>query len=650
MLQRTTPAFVVALVALLLSASGCGPSRITCGMVGGCFNGQDGGTNPGNDGPINMGGTVTVSPASMTVRVDGPGVMQQYNAVDMNGTDVTTSCIWRVSDPTFGGFDTNGVFTAAWPLTQGATLTVTASCSGAIGTATLSLQFVPPPVIDPSAPANAPVSFKGPASMDPNERPLILYPLDGAMLARNINQVNLQWKANAKDRLFQIEVQGPAVDALFYVGNTTTVCGGGTDCQYTFADKDWQVIAQSSSGAQAQITVSGTVAAASPVAASKPVTLNYSPEDVKGGLYYFSTSQRGLMRVPFGASKAMPFGQNNTFFCFGCHAVSHDGKKVSAVFGAADQYAGILDGATGNFILQPDMTMNSYVWNFETFSPDGTKMITNWQGILTLRDGNTGVKIKDIPQTYYGAKEAVMPEWSPDGNSIVFIGIPAEGYIGKDMGGLKAGDWILGNAGSVMVMPYNNGSFGPAHTVVPSKPMMEYNFYPSWSPDSQWIVFATGTWPGSSPTAADNGVNTNGKCMSYDQDTARLRLVAAAGGTPIELTAATHVPNRTSSWPKFTPFVQNNGQYVFITYSGKFAYGFVVPDQARPQIWMSAIDLNKAMMGGGDPSYPPFWLPFQDPTQNNHETIWTTDVACQSDSDCPVEFTCTNGACVPKVG
>ena len=66
---------------------------------------------------------------------------------------------------------------------------------------------------------------------------------------------------------------------------------------------------------------------------------------------------------------------------------------------------------------------------------------------------------------------------------------------------------------------------------------------------------------------------------------------------------------------------------------------------------MSAIDLDRAKseLGASDPSYPPFWLPFQDPTEKNHSGIWTNDVACSMDADCPSEFSCTAGVCTPKI-
>ena len=68
---------------------------------------------------------------------------------------------------------------------------------------------------------------------------------------------------------------------------------------------------------------------------------------------------------------------------------------------------------------------------------------------------------------------------------------------------------------------------------------------------------------------------------------------------------------------------------------------------------MSGIDLGKAegaAATGEDPSYPPFWLPFQDPETNNHEALWTTDLACSKPTDCGGEFDCIGGICVPIIG
>jgi hypothetical protein len=610
-----------------------------------------------SDGGTTMTGPMVVSPGTAMLTVKGGPATFQFTAT-YKGTDVTSSSIWAI-DPMIGTIS-NGLLTVNYPLTHGGSVPITANYDGSIGAASVIINYFAPDIVDVSAPANAPSAFGGPASTDPNETPRIVYPFSNSMLARNINQMAIQWTRSQKDKVFKIHIAGQTIDVTFYVG--ASVCsGGGADCVFKPADKDWQLVTLSSSGQSATLTISGTASSGFDVATSRPITLNFSPDDVKGGFYYFSPSIFGLKRLPFGASTATQYIANggNTG-CVGCHAVSRDGKKVAATFWHADGTGGMTDGANGqNFLITPEQLNNATKrWNFATFNQDGSLLLTNWNGQLTLRDGTSGDKMMDVPSSLVGGSGlAVMPEWSPDGNSIVFVQLPTEGQLGRTLsqnGGLNliAGDWIVGNAGAIAVMPYNNGSFGAANVIVDSMPMKEYNIYPSWSPDNQWIVFATIQYPGSSPTALSNigriG-NPPPDVLSYDQDTARIRLVSAGGGAALELIAATHEANRTSTWPKFAPFLQNSGNLVFFTFSSKFAYGSIVRPQTVPQLWMSAIDLSvaKSELGSVDPSYPPFWLPFQDPNERNHSGVWTTDVACATSGDCPAEFTCQTGVCVP---
>ena len=45
----------------------------------------------------------------------------------------------------------------------------------------------------------------------------------------------------------------------------------------------------------------------------------------------------------------------------------------------------------------------------------------------------------------------------------------------------------------------------------------------------------------------------------------------------------------------------------------------------QPQLWMAAIDLTKAA-SGVDPSFPAFWLPFQDAKAHNHIAQWVVQL------------------------
>lgn len=514
-----------------------------------------------------------------------------------------------------------------------------------------------PPIFGPGADPSSEGGWNGPSGGSP---PQVVYPFDGVMLAKNINQMRLAFLAAPGHSRFRLTLESPYYRQIIYLG--AAACQG-RQCSYLVDDKVWNSLAQKSGG-RATLTVEAATGAGQPIG-STTLPLLFSPQDVRGGLYYFATSKSGILRVPFGATKPVPYllgtGSGGVKNCIGCHGVSRDGKKVAAVFNLPDGYAGIVDGADPKkYILEPIESDGSRLWNFASFSPDGSRMITVWNGTLSLRDGTSGKLIKNVPGSLLGGR-AAMPEWSPDGESIVFVRVTARGRLGSDFGSpdVKAGDWFLGDAGDIAVLPYNGGSFGPAVTIVPASAAQEFHFYPTFSPDSAWILFNSAATPGCASDSAGKKTGFNlrlVRCVSYDQTAARLRLVRARPDqTPIELVRASREANKTTAWPKFAPFQQ--GSLVFFTFSAKLDYGFVIQqaevqaseDAYRPQIWMSGIDLSRAATGA-DPSYPPFWLPFQDAETNNHEAIWTHELACSSPADCGSEFTCTSGVCVPIIG
>ncbi len=318
--------------------------------------------------------------------------------------------------------------------------------------------------------------------------------------------------------------------------------------------------------------------------------------------------------------------------CAGCHAVSRDGKKVAVEFGSGQTRTGstVVDGINPKlraFPLTP-----SIPWNFAWFNSGGDKLITNWTGTLKVRDAKSGAVLETVqPAQIGGLGLGAMPEWSPDNKWLAFVRYTRASQY----------DFELTDSGDIVVMPYNGGAFGPAVTVVAAKIGSEVHFWPSWSPDSKWLVF--------------NTQNCTGSCQQYNAVQTRLRLVKAiddvgqpvSGGAPIDLLAGTHQPNSSNNWPKFAPFLQNN-RFAFIVYSARYRYGFAGGSQ--PQLFMFGLDLEKARAGGQDPSFQPIWLPFQETNTGNHSAIWTTDVACASDSQCPGEFRCIANMCVPRIG
>jgi hypothetical protein len=255
----------------------------------------------------------------------------------------------------------------------------------------------------------------------------------------------------------------------------------------------------------------------------------------------------------------------------------------------------------------------------------GDMLIVNWQQRARIIDSTTGQKLFDVPV------QMAQPEWSPDGKNIVYVSYPP---------GSSGEEWNANNIGDIMVIPWNAGAFGAPQIIVPRIDNKEYHFYPSWTPDSNWIVFNTGKVP----------CKGGGGCNTYDPTNTVLRIVKAIPGSkPLELARAGYMGNSGTNWPRVTPFIQG-GKLIFFTFSARFPYGFV-KSGSNPQIWMAGVDLEKAeMKPDEDPSFAPFWLPFQNPTESNHLGTWTTDVKCMDDSQCPSEFRCMGGSCVPPIG
>ena len=112
--------------------------------------------------------------------------------------------------------------------------------------------------------------------------------------------------------------------------------------------------------------------------------------------------------------------------------------------------------------------------------------------------------------------------------------------------------------------------------------------------------------------------------------------------------------NLSNSWPRWSPFVQtyNGGnRLLWVAFSSTARdYGVLVRNHLagdvpvlpgdlvraarseprrfvstslcqQPKLWMAAINLSAA--AGADPSFPAFYLPFQDVTTHNHAPQWT---------------------------
>ena len=93
------------------------------------------------------------------------------------------------------------------------------------------------------------------------------------------------------------------------------------------------------------------------------------------------------------------------------------------------------------------------------------------------------------------------------------------------------------------------------------------------------------------------------------------------------------------------------GKVMWLTFSSGRPYGLRTTLNQTTQLWMVAFDPAKAFTAT-DPTFPAFWLPFQDLGSGNHIGQWSTEVPRASctgtgQSTCASGENCVNSKCRP---
>lgn len=227
---------------------------------------------------------------------------------------------------------------------------------------------------------------------------------------------------------------------------------------------------------------------------------------------------------------------------------------------------------------------------FATISPDDVNMVAAYKGLMWQLDRATGNKVVDLP---LGAMKGTQPDWSPDGDEVVFANEDGDAPSGAGLARIA----------------YNNGAWGTPTVFLPP-PANKSNLFPMFSPNADWIAFAQGKG-------------------GHGDDTAQLFVIASQGSpTPIEMVAANRITSNTTTdgqYQNSQPTWAPPGDLHWVAFNTKREYGVVSPE-GRQQIWVAAVDTTKAGMGV-DPSYPAFRVPFQGLNEDNHRAFWTLDVA-----------------------
>jgi hypothetical protein len=517
---------------------------------------------------------------------------------------------------------------------------------------------------DDALPDDVKDRFAGP--VDATALPEIEYPLADSMHPLNLGDVTFQWtRGTSESSLFRITVTGGGKTFRFYVpcGHAGEVDAGESPssfhCSYTLPESEWLDVAERNKGGEVSVVISGTSDTGGAVRTSLSRRIFFSPEAVRGGLYYWSTEHASIKRATFGAKKAVHFvppnSRVNEFECAACHSVSRDGKVMA--FAVSKDVGGTRFAIQYSSTESPeapyvrpnkgaDGVPTNHFGDNVALNPDGSMSVVNGADdsgmYLELRDPKTGATVGRryrLQDPVFGPSGnndviGILPEWSPDGRAVA-VTLARGDYGGGEGSILWTADTSYSDIG---VMPYDplTRELGTVQILVAAANRDDwFHYYPSWSPDGKWIVFV-------SAPSHNNHTNPNGI----------LRVVASSGGpwacpgsqcyelergTQYSLAEAALGRGKASSWPKFAPFGQKDSSLFFVSFSSGIDYGHLA--RGGTQLWLFAVDV--ARLGREDASFAPVWLPYQDYTDGSRTPYWTEVLACNLDP---------NGGCQGCVG
>jgi hypothetical protein len=649
-----------------LSGAGC-----NCGGIptpgepdGGGGSNTDGGggdpTEPGNGATLS---SLSIEPADVLLNAsDKAAATQQFKVVgtysDEKTKDLTNDAVYSVDDTRLGFFEGSKFLTRTGTTAVGGSSNVRARVGTMSTSARLTVKLqqntseTPPTGSTPTTPLPSQPEDKFGGTVSSTRKPGILYPNSGVMVPPNLGQLEFHFNPGPDtNTLFQLSFTNAITDVRVHLrcylpsGFTPPALppGATRGCIYTPSADVWRFLAESNRGGQpVQVTLKATGDTGGTVGVSDPILLNFARAELKGALYYWTTSgNTAVMRYDFAgaagqkqATPALTRGDinpaNPAVTCVGCHALSRNGKKlVAEVNGQNDGRLALVDlsnftSGTDKVSLAQSATKLS---NFESWNPDGSKFVGTYADsgatryTLMLFNGTDAKFEKEISNTGTSTNPANHPDWSADGQTIAYMSM---GIKGTNQRSFK---------GSIRMVKAQAGDTWSSPTTVVPAVSGKNRYYPAIAPDNSFLVYNESTCD-----SGESGTN----CNSDTDPTATLWAAKLqANATPVPLTRANApgpmdqgVTSLTNSYPKWSPFVtQGSGsdtsKLMWVTFSSSRNYGLRQPPEPNNKtenpkgtlLWMAAVDPAKVEQGV-DPSYPAFALPFQDLGTSNHIAQW----------------------------
>lgn len=597
----------------------------------------DGGAPPAEGGVIDGIASLAITPATSTLTLAPGGVATTKltaTGTFKDGTtrDVTASVSWS-TDATFSSID-RGAFTTHAP----GTITVNAT-SGSVGAkATIKVSVSGDVVVSGFDPSKKAV-FDGTPST--GAAPTVAYPLAGALIPGNLAPVDVQLKkGNGAQSLVRLAFKVEGVLDVKVFAACTAIDGAADGCSVLLDDVMCALLAGASEAGPLVTTIRMADGSGGNLGevALKDVAWTTSP--LGGGLYYWTTinssggTKTAINRFDldhpqtppvtyFTEDDAPPLAGGGDHPCVGCHAVSHDGRKLALIFGGSDPSNFELVQVTGKSPIATRNTDPAGYATFTTFGPDGNRIVNAFRGALTLRAADA--TLADVGALFGDTTDELKshPYWSPDGKSFTFVSWkPNENGAGDS----KNGDLVRG--GQIWIAPSDGAQMTGKGTALVPRAAGKTSYYPTISDDGAFVAFNQSSCDGP-PRKDGYGLDP---CDGYDDASARVKLVAATGGAPIDLANLNGAATWTNSWPRFSPGHGSfRGKTIYwVAFSSKRPYGLRLSGSesgdAKPQLWFAAVSIEPGKPASIDPSFAPVWLPLQNPdathAAGNHVPQW----------------------------
>ena len=586
--------------------------------------------------------SVSIRPDSDRLVAHGEPVTQDFVAVGRYSDGTTRDLglgVWSASERSLGDINPDtGRYTANGSI--GGTTQIAVSIARDDGPAltaqTTLLVRVEREVFGASTPATARARFTETPVVDAARRVTLRYPPDGAVMPQNVAPPDVQWEGGVAGDVMRVTVSKPDVLVTGYVTHT----GSGFRYDWPIDPAGWRSIVESdpTSPVRVQVDIADSRGPVAGVAA----TLTIARGSLLGVVYYWDLRAGKILRILDENARREDFmptpprRASDGSRCVACHAVSRDGRYMSAELFEGQGPSAVFD-LTRDLSADPAPTRftvrDAASWVYATWNSDSTRLLANRLGGLFLIDPATGDQVA-ARGTPLPSDDAVQPSWSPDGRTVAFI----DNFMGPGPTAFEQSE--------LATLPVTAAdTFGASTTLLRGTQLSTEPqggravAYPTWTPDSRWLAFQHGPY-----SESDLEVTAGAPRRRFP---AAMYLVAPSGGAPMRMTNASGVGADSDAYfPNFSPF--NQGGYYWVLFFSRRDYGNAqagTRGTGRRQLWVSAVTNNPST--GRDPSSVPYWLPGQDVASDDVSGFWAPQACAPRGAHCQVSSECCNGTCGP---